>query len=1066
MTFTTKTLATVALALLSFAGNMLNLPLFFGLHFIFGSVAVMLAVKLLGTWPALWVALAGGTYTWLLWGHPYALLTFTLEAFVVSLLYRRGVQNLVLADLAFWLVAGPSLIPLFYAGAIGMDTSSASMIGLKQALNGLFNALIAGILIKAMVWRFQTGSVDWLPSNIRLNELLFHVVLTLTLVAGATPVIIGSHTDKTEQEQALAGQLERVLNATAESLQRQSGVSTTYKNQLLRYSLTPEVAGIALLDNQGQVIAQAGEFSDSSTGNVKPLSRVDNLGIWLPDYGESLVKRWKSGAYQYRLPLPDLPNGAELLAERSARPLIQAVEDQRNESFALLAGMTLLSILASFLLSRVLTRPLSKLDRASQYLPEKIRRQQALNLPESMVQEYSVLSASLRTMSKSLAQTFSELDNSRANLELEVQARTRELANTSTMLSNVLEASTELAIIATDTEGTITLFNTGAENLLGYDSSEVVSIQNPGLFHLSSEMQERARELSVELGEPVSGFDIFVKNPARQGSETREWSYVTKQGSSIPVMLTVTPIRDDSGELVGFLGIAQDITERKRVEQMKNEFISTVSHELRTPLTSVNGALGLVLGGKSGDLPGKAVTLLNTAHRNTERLAHLINDLLDMEKIEAGKVDFDMQVQRLQPILEQAVEENKAYGAERGVRLVLASTLNGEKARIDEQRLKQVLANLLSNAMKFSPDNGTVTLDATSTDSDITVSITDQGPGIPKEFHNQIFQKFAQADSSDTRQKGGTGLGLAITRELVQRMGGAIDFETGNEQGTRFFFTLPSIRTSETPSGLLDCHSGNPAPASPRILVVEDDPDVAELLKIMMEGAGYQVSICHTGSEGLEAVKTGAYDLISLDLMLPDLSGLDVIRQLKQKADTANIPIMVVSAKVELGRLELNGEVDNIAWLPKPIDHQKLIDLVKRQLPDGGRPKILHVEDDADLHDVVSAMVKEELTLDRAGTIARAKALLAQNTYDAVLLDIGLPDGSGWTLIPDIEREQPDAAIVILSGQDVSKEKHAIVEGVLLKNRLTGEQLVNLVRRRIEQSLPPVSGVSGSWDRR
>ncbi len=1049
-----KVLSTLALAVVAFLGNMLNLPLFFGLHFIFGSIAVMLAVKLLGLWPALCVSLAGGAYTWVLWGHPYAMLPLTLEALTVSLLYRRGVQNLVLADLAFWLLATPILVPLLYIDVIGMDTSSASLIALKQSLNGVFNALIAGTLIKAMVWRLQDGSVAWLPADIRLNELLFHVLLVLTLVAGATPVIIGSYADKIEQEQVLAGQLKQVLNATAESFQRQPGISPIVKSERLQHAISADVSAIALLNGQGKPVAQAGESDAFSTANVQPLRGVDNLGVRLPETGGSLVNRWKAGHYQYRLPVTGLADGTALVAESPAAPLIETVEHQRNRSFAFLAGMTLLSILVSYVLSRFLTRPLVQLDNASKHMPEKIRLQRQPELPDSKVHEYAALSASLQTMSDTLADTFAELDSAQANLELDVKARTRELADTTAMLNNVLEASTKLAIIATDTEGTITLFNTGAENLLGYDSSEIVGIHSPTLFHLPSEITERSREFSETTGEDISGFDVLVKCPLREGSETREWSYVNKQGVPVPVMLTVTPIRDVADQITGFLSIAQDITERKRVEQMKNEFISTVSHELRTPLTSVSGAIGLVLGGRLGDIPEKAHKLLKTAHRNSERLAYLINELLDIEKIAAGKLHFDLKVQPILPLLEQAVEENKTYSAERNVKLVLNSELARSSVRVDEQRLKQVLANLLSNAIKFSPDGGTVTLGATHTDAGVVVGVTDQGPGIPEDFHQRIFQKFAQADSSDTRQKGGTGLGLAITRELVERMGGTIDFETTRGKGTHFFFTLPSVQSDRAGPTTVSPDAHQSVQAPPRILIVEDDTDVAALLKIMLEGVGYRVGVCHTGIEALEALGAGDYNLITLDLMLPDINGLDIIRRLKQQGDTANIPIVVVSARVNQGRLVLKGEADNIAWLPKPIEHQKLIDLVQHQLSAGDRPRILHVEDDADLHDVISAMVSDQLILERAGTIASARALLKTNVYGAVLLDIGLPDGSGWELIPSIEQEQSQAPIIILSGEDMPTQQHETVKAVLLKNHLTTEQLVSVIQSRIRGSQP------------
>ncbi|WP_347331048.1 response regulator [Marinimicrobium locisalis] len=1050
MTFATKAIATLGLALLAVLGNMLSLPLFFGIHFIFGSVAIMLAIRLVGFWPAVCVALAGSAYTWVLWGHPYAMLVFTLEAIVVGLLYRRGVNNLVLADLAFWLVAGTALIPPLYTGVVGMDTTPAIMIALKQSVNGLFNALVAGLLVKVLVWRFQNGTVGWLPTYIRLNELLFHVLLTLALIVGTIPMIIGSHEDETELEKRLASVMERTLTATADRLRQNPDASQVLEAELRRFEYTGAIDGLALLTAEGNLIARAGKVVSTSSGMTQRGTGLENLAIWLPDSDESLVNRWQNGHYQYQLPLNGLAGSTKLVANKTAGPLIQTLERKRNESFVFLVGIALLSIVVSFLLSRLLTRPLVQLDKASKHLPKKIRRREPPEVPTSPVFEYGILSASLQTMASALAQTFSELDNARNTLEQQVQARTLELANTSAMLSNILEASTEFAIIATDTEGTITLFNTGAENLLGYDSSDVIGVQSPALFHLPSEVEERSVALSDAFGEAVSGFDVFVKNALRQGSETREWTYLTKQGGSIPVMLTVTPIFDDADKLTGFLGVAEDITERKRIEKMKSEFIATVSHELRTPLTSVSGALGLVLSGKLGEVPDKAKTLLATAQRNSERLGHLINDLLDIEKIATGKMNLDMKAQPLQPLLEQAVEENRAYGAERHIKLALNSEVSRQNVRVDDQRLKQVLANLLSNAIKFSPDGVTVTVEASSTDTDITVSVTDQGPGIPEDFHQKIFQRFAQADSSDTRQKGGTGLGLAITQQLVTRMGGTIDFETTAGEGTRFFFSLPLITSAEkAPSAPSPKNTDGSSNESPKILVVEDDPDIASLLRIMLENAGYRVAVCHSGSEALESIKAGNWDLISLDLMLPDVSGLDIIRRLKKQAATADIPIVVVSAKVNQGELELDAEADNIGWLAKPIDHQKLIELVRHQLSQGHRPKILHVEDDADLHDVLSAMVSDHLSLERAGTLADAKRLLKQQAYDAVLLDIGLPDGSGWDLIPDIESAQPGAAIVILSGEDIGKEAPSAVASVLLKRQLTSEQLVNVIREQI-----------------
>ncbi|MFU8837704.1 MAG: PAS domain S-box protein [Thiohalomonadaceae bacterium] len=269
-----------------------------------------------------------------------------------------------------------------------------------------------------------------------------------------------------------------------------------------------------------------------------------------------------------------------------------------------------------------------------------------------------------------------------------------------------------------------------------------------------------------------------------------EKEYIRKDGSRYPVLLSGMLVDDSSGRKL-IWSIIEDISERKRIERMKNEFISTVSHELRTPLTSISGALGLIAGGALGELSPQAHSMIAIAYKNSQRLGYLINDLLDMEKLMAGKIRFDLCVQPLQPLLEQAIQDNRAYADQFNVRLRLSHGAGKAQVRVDAQRLQQVLANLLSNAAKFSPADTEVVLYAQQLDGQVRVVVRDHGPGIPTEFHDHIFEKFAQADASDTRKKGGSGLGLAITRELVERMSGTIGFDSVPGAGASFWFELP-----------------------------------------------------------------------------------------------------------------------------------------------------------------------------------------------------------------------------------------------------------------------------------
>ena len=331
--------------------------------------------------------------------------------------------------------------------------------------------------------------------------------------------------------------------------------------------------------------------------------------------------------------------------------------------------------------------------------------------------------------------------------------------------------------------------------------------------------------------------------------------------------------------------------------------------------------------------------------------------------------------------------------------------------------------------------------------------MVDHGPGIPEAFRTRIFQRFAQADSSDTRAKEGTGLGLAITRELVERMGGHVDFESVEGEGARFFFELPLMQPINNVS-VVNHMNTEITTKTQRILVIEDDADVANLLRIMLKEAGYVVDIALTGQDALNRLQVQSYDLVSVDLMLPDIGGLDVIRKLRQDSETLNLPIVVVSAKVEQGRLEISGDVSNIDWLAKPIDQQRLLNIVHHQLSlkSERHSRVLHVEDDADLHEVIRAMAGEMFDFEVARTLEEARIKLKQKPFDVILLDVSLPDGVGWELLPEIRASMPATKVVILSGEDIAVQEASKVEAVMLKSRLSSQELLNGINTRIQTS--------------
>jgi len=269
-----------------------------------------------------------------------------------------------------------------------------------------------------------------------------------------------------------------------------------------------------------------------------------------------------------------------------------------------------------------------------------------------------------------------------------------------------------------------------------------------------------------------------------------------RDGSELTAEMTTGLVRTDEGVL--FSVFLHDVSERKQVERMKNEFVATVSHELRTPLTAISASLSLLADGMAGELPEAAKGLVGIANASSERLVRLIGDVLDIQKMEAGQMDYRREVQRIAPIAEGAVAAMESFAAQAGVRLAfeVEDGAEGLHAEVDRDRLTQVLANLLSNAVKFSEAGGAVLTRVESHGEMVLIAVADRGDGIPEQFRGRVFQRFAQADSADSRRKGGTGLGLSICKAIVEEHGGRIRFESTEGEGTRFFVELPAVMAS------------------------------------------------------------------------------------------------------------------------------------------------------------------------------------------------------------------------------------------------------------------------------
>lgn len=331
------------------------------------------------------------------------------------------------------------------------------------------------------------------------------------------------------------------------------------------------------------------------------------------------------------------------------------------------------------------------------------------------------------------------------------------------------------------------ILETLTEAVLTIDGNRVIHSFNPATERLFGLPEHRLRGHRIDMLIPDAPH--FVAEIAPGTGRTIEAVGLRNSGEPFPLEISMAGV--DMGGVPMTTLVLRDLTERRRIARLEKEFVATVSHELRTPLTAIRGALGLLKNQAESQLPGNMVSLLDIAHNNSERLALLINDILDMEKIESGNMPFEIEAHQLMPLIQEAVESMHAYAEPHGVEIRIVSDVADASVRADRHRFLQIMANLLSNAVKFSPAGGIVDVAVAPSGEMVRVSVHDRGAGIPEEFQPRLFHKFARADSSDTRKHRGTGLGLSITKALVERMDGTIDFKTG-PGGTTFFFDLPA----------------------------------------------------------------------------------------------------------------------------------------------------------------------------------------------------------------------------------------------------------------------------------
>ena len=513
-------------------------------------------------------------------------------------------------------------------------------------------------------------------------------------------------------------------------------------------------------------------------------------------------------------------------------------------------------------------------------------------------------------------------------------------------LQKAIFNSANFSSIATDARGVIQIFNVGAERMLGYTALEVMNKITPADISDPQEVIARAKALSVELATQIEpGFEALVFKASRGIEDIYELTYIRKDGSRFPAIVSVTALRDDYGSIIGYLLIGTDNSVRKQVELAlkdamavaekanlaKSDFLSSMSHELRTPLSAILGFAQLIESGNPQPTPSQKRSVDQILQAGWY-LLELINEILDLALIESGKLSLSLEPVSLAGVMQECEAMIEPQAGKRGIGVTFAHFAEPCFVMADRMRLKQILINLLSNAIKYNRPNGTVTVACVHQNQNrIRICVEDTGEGLPHEKIAQLFQPFNRlGQQANTEQ--GTGIGLVMTKRLVELMGGVIGVESTIGKGSTFWIEM-NLTTAQTPAldttdiALLAAGTADASAQTHTLLYVEDNPANLLLVENLMERrSDIRLISARDGHSGVSLARTARPDVILMDINLPGISGIKALQLLRQHASTAHIPVIALSANAMPGDIEKGMDAGFVSYLTKPIRINEFMD--------------------------------------------------------------------------------------------------------------------------------------------
>ena len=631
----------------------------------------------------------------------------------------------------------------------------------------------------------------------------------------------------------------------------------------------------------------------------------------------------------------------------------------------------------------------------------------------------------------------------------------------------LIEASHD-AIIVREPGGRILQWNAGAQEIYGWTAAEAVGQITHALFQTVFPDSREAVEAELD----------------RSGQWSGELGHTRRDGARITVEARQILVGRSDGNPGALLEINRDVTKRKRAEEavaalntklaatnkelelrnreveranrLKSEFLASMSHELRTPLNAIIGFSDLLAEQHVGVLTAKQQRFVNHIQQGARHLLALINDILDLSKVEAGRLELSRENLPVAALLSDVLNSIRPSAAAKNV--AVHSNIGPDLAVFaDKIRFKQILVNLLSNAVKFTPADGKIWVEAAERRGRVTVSVSDTGLGIPIEEQEAIFDAFHQAGATTKGVKEGTGLGLAITKRLVEEHGGRIWVESEPGQGARFSFTMPAGRASADEGAPEDAGVVESVPLRecPLVLIVDDEAPARELLASWLEPAGYQLITAASSAEALAKAAEHVPDAITLNMLMPGKGGWDTLYELKKTAATANIPVIVVTVVDEP---KIGLALGAAEYLVKPVDKGVLLDTVRRHIGPGsnGPAKVLVVDDEGGTRELLKEMLESDGYIPvLAASGKEALAALPQIPVSAILLDLIMPEMDGFELLLHLKEDPAsrNIPVLVLTAKDLTDNEIEMLRhetiGLFQKDREWKKQLLADLRRAV-----------------